>query len=662
MPIQTIINRSEKEIHSQNKVVKNYVRQLKSAVISSERKKAILKEMQSEMIAESYRRFEKRSALHGKKSDKNNSELSSSAEISTAYAVVHTSAIQLELQTATQIQTGKIVTAPVISKSVDRSYIKTQRSTDYIKTARIIYSDNVKSVISLSANIYEKMKMADKALHCKTVLRNMQIKQMRLKNKKYTIAKTDSENSLAIESVQTVTAAAGTISQAGGMLKTVVKGTSKGVGTIHSMMKNGVKISSAKDVGRIATSVGGSLKNIAKDTGHQLLKTKIDKSKITDTGTEAIKQGLTDLRYADNARKAVLNTARTTVKAGYAVKNMPKDTKAQVQRIKKNAQRAKKASQKTAVVIKKILTSKVGLIIILAVILLLLIIILLNGLITVICATVSGLFSWMFPDGDTSDTTVQNNISTYISQIQQCETDVQAEIDAIVNGLAPEYRYDGTQIDGLNKFGNSDLQLVDYNAVLAVLATRKFQKVLDNGTADFTFTEEEIRNAVEVFYSFSYYYEYDYCPAWDCSIDENCLLSLSDGSFYVTSNVYNTEYGVYEITFEGPTYEHASSMTNDLEIYMIDGGTITGSWICSVYSGTWSTTYNFTPELYSQIDWNNVYLTVTTIYCNNPNHCYLYGQVVNYGLETVMRKANFNDEQREIYEIYLTQIETVTGG
>ena len=62
MPIQTIINRSEKEIHSQNKVVKNYVRQLKSAVISSERKKAILKEMQSEMIAESYRRFEKRSA------------------------------------------------------------------------------------------------------------------------------------------------------------------------------------------------------------------------------------------------------------------------------------------------------------------------------------------------------------------------------------------------------------------------------------------------------------------------------------------------------------------------------------------------------------------------------------------------------------------------
>lgn len=81
-----------------------------------------------------------------------------------------------------------------------------------------------------------------------------------------------------------------------------------------------MKLGSRKDISRIATSVKGSVANIAKDTGQQLLKTKIDKSKITDTGSEAIKQGLTDLRYVDNARKAVVNTARTTAKAGYAVK------------------------------------------------------------------------------------------------------------------------------------------------------------------------------------------------------------------------------------------------------------------------------------------------------------------------------------------------------
>lgn len=640
--IRTNINRSDMVIHSQNKIISNYAVQLQSAVVSTDRKKAIIREMQLELTAQHYRITEHR----------NN-----------AYAVTHSSSIALEMQAQPSlIQTGGQVSVPSVQTAVDSNFIKTQRSTDFIKTSALTYSDDVKEILKASENLEEKMLEADKLWRKKVKSRAVGLKERGLKNRKYTFAKVDSEGSEAIEMVQTVQSAGGTVAQTGGMLRTSIKNTSNGIGNIKTMVKNGVKLGSRKDISRIATSVRGNIANMAKDTGQQLLKTKIDKSKITDTGTEAIKQGLTDWRYADNARKVVLNTARTTVKAGYAVKNMPKDTKAQVQRIKKNAQRAKKAAQKTAVVIKKILTSKVGLIIILAVILLLLIIMLLNGLIAVICTTVSSLFSWMFPDGDTSDTAVQNNISTYISQIQQCETDVQAEIDAIVNGLAPEYRYDGTQIDGLNKFGNSDLQLVDYNAVLAVLATQKFQKILDNGTADFTFTEEEIRNAVEMFYSFSYYYEYDYCPAWDCSIDENCLLSLSDGSFYVTSNVYNAEYGVYEITFEGPTYEHASSMTNDLEIYMIDGGTITGSWICSVYSGTWSTTYNFTPELYSQIDWNNVYLTVTTIYCNNPNHCYLYGQVVNYGLETVMRKANFNDEQREIYEIYLTQIETVTGG
>lgn len=257
MPIQTIINRSDKEIHSQNKVVKNYAQQLKSAVISTERKKAILKEMQSEMIAQTYRKAEKRSAPKTKNTTLKDND---TAESLVSYSVVHTPAIQLELQTATQIQTGKIVTAPVISKSVDRSFIKTQRSTDFIRTARITYSDSVKSVMAQSAHLDEKMKMADKAFRRKAVLRNMQMKQMRLKNKKYTIAKTDSENSLAIESVQTVTAAAGTVSQAGGMLKTAVKGTSKGVGTIHSMVKKGVKIGSAKDVGKIATSVGGSIK------------------------------------------------------------------------------------------------------------------------------------------------------------------------------------------------------------------------------------------------------------------------------------------------------------------------------------------------------------------------------------------------------------------
>lgn len=486
-----------------------------------------------------------------------------------------------------------------------------------------------------------------------------------LKHKKYITAKADSEGSAAIEMAQTVESAAETAVQTGGVIRTAVKGTSKGVGKIHTMVKSGVGIGTRKDIGRVATAVGSGLKkgavNITKDTGNQLLRTQIDKSKITDTGTEAIKQGLTYARYADNARKAVQNTARGTIKTAYAVRNLPKNTAKKAKSIQKNAKRTAEVAKKTASAVVKAVTSKVGIIIILAALLILLIIMLLNGLVTMVVSAIGSLFSWMFPDGDTSDTTITNNISTYISQIQSREAAVQSEIDSIVNSLSPEYRYDGTQIMGLNVFGNRDLQPYDYNAVLAVLATQKFQSVIDGYTEDFHFTEDEINNALEMFYNFNYYYKYDYCPDWNCSIDEDCLLSLSAGSFTVTGTEYRPESDLYAVTMEGPTYTHCESLYTELEVYMIDGGTIGGSGYASLDNGTWTMTYTFTPDLYEQIDWENFYLTVDTVYCNNPNHCYLYGSVVNYSEETVMRKANFNEDQREIYEIYCEQIQVMGG-
>lgn len=630
--IKTKISRSPKEIVSQHKVIKNYAEQLKSAVISTERKKAILNEMKSELTAKHYHPLKKKSI---------------SKTTTNTVPLIHTATTQ--------------ASASFVQTSVDNSFIKSQLSTDFIKTARISYSGDLKAVITATKNLDTKAKDTEKALRLKAVLQNMQKKQLRLKNMKYTIAKADSDDSFAVETVQAVHSAESTIVQSSGMLRTAVKGTSKGVGTIHSMVKNGIKIGSAKDIGKIATVTSGGIKNIAADTGNQLLKTKIDKSKITDTGTESIKQGLTELRYADNTRKAVLNTARTTVKAGSAVKKMPQNTRAQVQRIKKNAERARKAAQKTAEVMKKILTSKAGLIIMLALALILVLILLINGIVTVISATVSSMFAWMCPDGDASDESIKNNISTYISQIEQCEVDIQAEIDAIVNGLSPEYRYDGSQIDGLNKFGNSDLNICDYEAVLAILAVQKYQKVIDDETADFSFTEEEIRSAVEMFHDFSYHYEYDYCPDSDCSIDENCFLSLSAESFNVTGIIYNSSGNCFDITLKGPTYEHVSSLYAYLEIYLTGGGKISGGTYADTANGTWSVTLSIDRESYSKIDWDNFYLTVTTIYCDNPNHCYLYGEVINYDLDTVLNNCNFTEEQRELFEIYYLQIKSLMG-
>jgi len=630
--IKTKISRSPKEIVSQHKVIKNYAEQLKSAVISTERKKAILNEMKSELTAKYYHPLKKKSA---------------SKAVTNVVPLIHTATTQAS---ASSVQTA-----------VDNGFIKSQRSTDFIKTARISYSGDLKTVITASKNLDTKTKEVEKVLRLKAVIQNMQKKQLRLKSMKYTIAKADSDNSSAIEMIQAVHSAESTIVQSGGMLKTAIKGTSNGVGTIHSMVHSGVKIGSARDIGNISTAIGGGIKNIAKDTGNQLLKTKIDKSKITDTGTETIKQGFTELRYADNTRKAVLNTARTTVKAGSSVKNMPKNTRAQIQRIKKNAEMARKAAQKTAEVMKKILTSKAGLIIMLALALILVLILLINGIVTVISATVSSMFAWMCPNGDSSDESIKNNISTYISQIEQIETDIQAEIDAIVNGLSPEYRYDGSQIDGLNKFENSDLSICDYEAVLAILAVQKYQKVIDGETVDFSFTDEEIRNVVDMFYDFSYRYEYDYCPDFDCSIDENCLLSLSAGSFNVTGIIYNPSGNCFDITLRGPTYEHVSSLYAELEIYLTGGGKISGGTYADTANGTWSVTLSIDRESYSKIDWDNFYLTVTTIYCNNPNHCYLYGEVINYDLDTVLENCNFTEEQRELFEIYYLQIKSLMG-
>ena len=549
------------------------------------------------------------------------------------------------LQENKEICTGREVKAPTVQHSISRDVITTKTETGKLRNIHGIKSRKTHSR--------------------KAVFRAIGIKEMRLKNKKYTVARSNGDNFVA-ESVQTVTMAAATASQAGGILKTAVKNTSSAAGHIATAVKSKrifTRKSSVKDFGRIATGVGGGIKNIAKDTGAQLLRTKIDKSTVTDTGMETLKQGATELRYLNNARKAVLNTARTTVKAGYAVKNMPKNTRIQTRQIKKTTKKTVDAAKKVGAVLKKILTSKVGMFVLLSIVGILLLIVLLTGIISAICGMVSGLFAWLAPDGgDTSTETLKNNVSTYISQIQECETTIQAEIDAIINGMEPEYRYDGSQINGLNQFGNSDLQITDYNAVLAVLATQKYKTVKENGTDNFSFTDEEIRNAVEMFYSFTYRYEYDYCPDWDCSLDEDCLLSLSSGSFYLSDLSYNGYGDYYEVTLQGPTYEHASGMFTQIEIYMLEGGTIGGSGYADVGGGIWTMTYNIGSEAYSQIDWDNFYLTVDTIYCNDSNHCYLYGDVINYVLETVMQKCGFTDEERSVYEVYYEQITILTGG
>lgn len=568
--VKTTLNRSDGVISSQNKILNHYAVQLQSAVVSTDHKKAILREMQLELTAQHYRRPEHRSV---------------------AYEVTHSSSVKLEMSSQPSlIQTGGQVSAPSVKTAVDNSFIKTQRSTEYIRTSRLTYSDSVKEVFKASENLEEKILEADKLWQKKVKARAIGIKQRGLENQKYTTAETDSEGSEAIEMVKTVQSAGSTVAQTGGMLRTAVKSASNGIGSIKTMVKNGVKLGSRKDIAKIATSVRGSIANVAKDTGQQLLKTQIDKSKITDTGTETIKQGLTELRYVDNARKAVLNTARTTVKAGYAVKNMPKDTKAQVKRIKKNAERTAKVAKKTAEIIKKIFTSKTGLIILGVIAALLLIIIILTGLVSVIVALVSSLFSWLSsPETEKKDEI--EVLNDYKVAIVEYVEERQEEVDEIVDGFVcdrisyPPY----SEISELNQYGNDEIIVDKHNEIIAILAVLQYRELKGNTTdIEFNFTDEEIQAVVDRFFTFDYYYTYAHCSGGNCKKR-------------VTRTVYNRG----------------------------------------------------TPD---------EYVVVTTTYYCDVAHQWLNGEVTNHTLEEVLASYNFNDEETNLYNMYLEQVNVMMEG
>lgn len=549
--IKTQIIRSERGISSQNIVVRNYSEQLKSSVISDIRRKEILKKMQSELTAQQFRRPEIRSAEN----------------------------------------TVKVHTESILRTSVDNDFIHTQRHSDYIKNARVSYSEDVKTVIAASENLEEKIQSADKIFRKKAILRNMRIKQMRLKNKRYTVAKSDDDNLLS-ESAEVIRSSADTFIQAGEAVKNTVAVAASGINSVRSMVKSGIKVGTKKDALKIFTAVGRGVKNVASDVGNQLLKTKIDKSKITDTGTETVKQGITEIRYIDNARKAILNTARTTAKAAVAVKNMPRDTRVQMKRIKKNAKRTKDAAVKVFTVVRKALTSKVGIIILLALAIILMLVLLINGLVTLVSAAITSLFSWLISEDESKDT--DKILDDYSTSIIEYVEEKQSEIDDIVEGFVCDKRqyppYD--EITELNQYGNKDIADIDENSVLAILAVIRYRDLQEGGGGEeqeikFEFTDDEIQEVIEKFYDFEYRYEYGNCHYPYCKC--------------------KTEVTVYN---EGTPYEYTVESTE--------------------------------------------------YYCD-VQHQWLYGEVTNYTVQNVMDGYDFTDEEKDLYEMYLAQIKSMTG-
>ena len=416
------------------------------------------------------------------------------------------------------------------------------------------------------------------------------------------------------------------------------------------MVKQGVRLGTARDVGKVAAKIGSSIKtgaaNAVSDTGDRLLQTKIDKSTITDTGTESIKQGLTELRYADNARKAVQNTARGTIRTAAAVRNMPKETRAQIKR-------TKVIVQKTADGIRRIVTSKIGGIAAIIIIAVLIIVVLTGGLVSVMLTTVSGTTGWMCPDGSSSDSEITSNIHRYIDMIHEARKKQQSDVDAVRNSLEPEYRYDGTEITGLNKFGESEIILEDANKVLALMAVQKFRNLSGNKTADLHFSDAEVQEAVNCFYDFRYSIIKGHCPQKNCQKLTGIPLRLSQGDFQIAENFIDSTTGKHVVILQGSTYEYVAKYTLHLHIGSILGTEFTGDTDAVVSKGTWKQRLNYNEVSYKLIDWEHFDMTADVLYCDNPEHCYLFGSVRNLTEEEALTKAGLTAEERKLYQVEL---------
>ena len=484
------------------------------------------------------------------------------------------------------------------------------------------------------------------------------LKNLKLSRKKYVFAKGDEESPNNITTIHSTASVAAGVAQTGGVIRTAVGGTRNTAGRIQTAVRNGVKVGSVKDVGKVVCDAGTIAKNATVDAvaegRRSMLKTKIDKTTTTDTGAEAIKQGLTDIRYVDNARKAVYNAALGGIKTSRSVKETPKAIKRDVQKIRekiirkhraKNVAKAQEKGHAAGVVAKKtvsfvgkVVTSKGFIVVALGGVLLLLMVTLLSSFVTMILSAMSSMFSWLTPRDGTNP---YEYLELYHTRVQAIQATYQESIDAECV-YTPEYRYDGTEITSLNQYGNLTLA-VDENAVIAAAAVKRYE------LGDDVIQDDDLGEMMSHFYTYEHHIDTDYCPDHDCSKDEATELTAAAGDFYVSNTAYVASDNVYAVSFKGTTYEHTSSVWTDMTINTDDGGTITGAAYADVSGSDWEVTYNIGAEGYSHIDWNDITIKTTTIYCNNPNHNIYYGEVTNIDAEMGLADIGFCEDSQSMF-------------
>ncbi|MCM1524822.1 MAG: hypothetical protein NC120_10225 [Ruminococcus sp.] len=432
-----------------------------------------------------------------------------------------------------------------------------------------------------------------------------------------------------------------------------VTGTRKLVSRVNRMSRTPI---TSKNVRQIAGRVGRASVTAAKNTvikggktagrtalgvRDRVLAASIDKSKVTDTGMETINQGITYVRYADNTRRAVINTKRaavsgikTSVETARKIKSLPKDTVNTVRRTsaavrntavktKQTVKAVAEAGKKAASALGKVVTSK-AMPVILAGAALIIVVLLLSNCISSVIMMIGGTFSWL-DGGNKSDLSNKKQIEKYMEIVSEKVRDEQERIDDVYYGFncdRVEYEpYREVTAFREERFTYRRIEVdtdEEYKQIIALTAAKWYSDtLLANGeTADLKLKKDKLEEMVTNFFELNYEYEQDYCPHRSCCTWANIMTSgTAETGIYANDAWYCDRYyhGCKEIR----------------EWY--DKDVFTGEWL-----------------------WDNK-ITGIRSFCDRK-HNYLKGEVKIYSLNDVMSKLNLTDEEKDMYEIYYQAI------
>lgn len=161
------------------------------------------------------------------------------------------------------------------------------------------------------------------------------------------------------------------------------------------MKINTEKARDEPSVGRIHTAVKREIHKAADDMSSSLLKTRVDRNTATDSGSEGIKLGIKIAEKSASVMKTATAASSRTLRA---FRNMPKNTKAQIERIKRNIQRTQKALKKSAGFIRKAISTKAGRTALICALGLMLLILLINAITVMTTSVVSSFVGGTFKE------------------------------------------------------------------------------------------------------------------------------------------------------------------------------------------------------------------------------------------------------------------------